>query len=56
MIVREKAMLEKLLLAVILTFCLNLFLGVRLPNTATDDSIYHVAETTFFSLLRLGQD
>ena len=49
-------MLEKLLLAVILTFCLNLFLGDRLPNTAANASSYRVAETTFFSLLRLGQD
>ncbi len=54
MVVREKAMLEKLLLAVILTFCLNLFLGVRLPNTSTNASSYHVAEIT--SLLGLGQD
>jgi len=37
-------MLEKLLLAVTITFCLNLFLGVRLPNTTTASS-YHLAET-----------
>jgi hypothetical protein len=36
-------MLEKLLLAVTITFCLNLFLGVRLPNTTA--SSYHLAET-----------
>ncbi len=39
-------MLEKLLLAIAITFCLNLFLGVRLPNTATTTSSdYHLAET-----------
>lgn len=38
-------MLEKLLLAIAITFCLNLFLGVRLPNTATTTSDYHLAET-----------
>lgn len=38
-------MLEKLLLAVTITFCLNLFLGVRLPDTATTTSGYYLAET-----------
>lgn len=35
-------MLEKLLLAITITFCLNFFLGVRLPKTTA--SSYHLAE------------
>jgi hypothetical protein len=38
-------MLEKLLLAVTITFSLNLFLGVTLPNTTTTASSYPPAET-----------
>ena len=36
-------MIEKLLLAVTITFCLNLFLAVRLPNTTTTASSSHLA-------------
>lgn len=38
-------MLEKLLLAVMMTFGLNLFLATRLPLKTTTDSNYHLAET-----------
>lgn len=52
-------MLEKLLLAVIITFCLNLFLGVRLPNATTTASSSQLAETPIQSvklLLKQGFD
>ena len=39
-------MSEKLLLAVMITFSLNLFLGVRLPSKAQNASSLHLAETT----------
>lgn len=38
-------MLEKLLLAVTITFSLNLFLGVRLPSTTKSTSSSQLAET-----------
>ena len=38
-------MLEKLLIAVMVTFSLNLFLGIRLPSTNLDASSSHQAET-----------
>lgn len=37
-------MLEKLLLAVTITFSLNLFLGVSLPHTSNPASSSHLAE------------
>ncbi len=39
-------MFEKLLLAVMITFSLNLFLGVRLPAKTQSASSLHLAETT----------
>jgi len=38
-------MLEKLLLALIITLCLNLFLAARLPNSANTTAITHIAES-----------
>lgn len=46
-------MLEKLLLAVTITFSLNLFLGDSLPNTSTTASSYHPAETPTLLVRRL---
>lgn len=46
-------MLEKLLLAVVITFCLNLFLGVRLPNNTTTASSSYLAETPTSVVRRL---
>lgn len=37
-------MLEKLLLAFIITLCLNLFLGARLPNSTNTTAITQIAE------------
>lgn len=39
-------MLEKLLLALTITFCLNLFLGVRLPNATKTASSSQMVETS----------
>ncbi len=38
-------MLERLILAVTATFCLNLFLGVRLPNKTVTYPSYRIGET-----------
>jgi len=38
-------MLEKLVLAVTATFCLNLFLGVNLPNKTVTYPSYRIGET-----------
>jgi hypothetical protein len=38
-------MLEKLLIAVAITFCLNLFLGVHLINANKPTSSYHLVKT-----------
>ncbi len=47
-------MLEKLLLAITITFSLNLFLGVRLPSTNQTASSFHLPDTntTLVSLLK----
>lgn len=39
------AMLEKLLLAFTITFCLNLFLGARLQNVTTTATRFQLAQT-----------
>lgn len=39
-------MLEKLLLAFIITLCLNLFLGARLPNSTNTTAITHIADSS----------
>ena len=44
-------MFQKLLLAVTITFCLNLFLKVHLPNTSTTASNFPEAKTS--KLIRL---
>lgn len=41
----RKAMLEKLLLAIMITFCLNLSLGYGLPSTTKTASSFHLLET-----------
>lgn len=41
----EEMMLEKLLLAIAITFCLNLFLGVRLSNKTVTAPSYRLGET-----------
>jgi uncharacterized membrane protein len=50
----RKVMLEKLLLAVTITFSLNLFLGVRLPSTNQTTSSFALVDkkTTLVSLLK----
>lgn len=38
-------MLEKLLLAIAITFCVNLFLGTRLPSKTVTAPSYRLGET-----------
>jgi hypothetical protein len=49
----RKIMFEKLLLAVTITFSLNFFLQVRVPDQSNADTSYHVHTQTPLTILAM---